>query len=473
MEEVMPRGNGRPPKSSSDQKSLTTGLPPQNLDAERMLLGCVLRDNMVLNELVRMIKVEHFYSDRHQKIYQAMTALTELSKPIDPVTLAEQLNSLGLLVEVGGAPTLIELYQQTLSSANWRHYADVVYEKAVVRNLIHISNDILRDAYEGTSSADDLLQEAERQIMDIASSRSTSETVDIKTALDLAFKRLSDRQRRDGSWTLGVPSGFTDLDQLTNGFQDSELIILAARPSMGKTSLAMNIVEHAAVEHKCTTLFVSLEMSMLELAERLLCSRARVNLQFLRKGRLSGDDTSNMIRAGDELGSAPIFIDDTPGQTMLRIAGTARRLKRSHNLRMVVIDYLQLIEAEDRSSSRQEQISLISRRLKMLAKDLHIPVMALSQLNRSAEQREGHKPRMSDLRESGSIEQDADVVMLLHRPDMYDREEKPNEAEIIIAKQRNGPVGDLRLTFKKELTRFENFAADIPVIDVNTGRPDY
>lgn len=469
----MARGNGRSKRIGEATPLLQGGLPPQNLDAERVLLGCVLRDNMVINELVRMIKVDHFYSDKHQKIYQAMVSLSELSKPIDPVTLGERLNSGGLLVEVGGAPTLIDLYQQTLSSANWRHYADVVYEKAVVRNLIHVSNDILRDAYEGTSSADDLLAEAERQIMDIASSRSTSETVDIKTALDLAFKRLSDRQRRDGSWTLGVPSGFTDLDQLTNGFQESELIILAARPSMGKTSLAMNVVEHAAVDHKCSTLFVSLEMSMLELAERLLCSRARVNLQFLRKGRLSGDDTSNMIRAGDELGNAPIFIDDTPGQTMLRIAGTARRLKRSHGLRMIVIDYLQLIEAEDRNASRQEQISQISRRLKMLAKDLSVPVIALSQLNRSAEQREGHRPRMSDLRESGSIEQDADVVMLLHRPDMYDRNERPNEAEIIIAKQRNGPVGDLKLTFKKELTRFENFAPDIPAIDAGTGPTDY
>jgi replicative DNA helicase len=440
-------------------------LPPQNLDAERMLLGCVLRDNVVLHDLVRLIQTEHFYSDRHQKIFKAMLALTETGRPVDPVTLGEQLKQEGVLVEVGGAPAIVDLVQQTLTAANWRHYADVVYEKAVVRNLIRVSNDIARDAYEGTSSADDLLEQAERKIMDIASSRSTGETVDIGTALQLAFARLSDRQNRDGEWTLGVPSGFADLDQLTNGFQNSELIILAARPSMGKTSLAMNVVEHASVEHKCSCLFVSLEMSKLELAERLLCSRAQVNLQFLRKGRLNKEDLARLIQAGDELGTAPIYIDDTPGQTMLRIAGTARRLKMQHGLKMVVIDYLQLIESEDRNTSRHEQISQISRRLKTLARDLEVPVIALSQLNRSAEQREGHRPRMSDLRESGSIEQDADVVMLLHRDDAYERNTNPNEADLIIAKQRNGPVGDIKMTFLRELTRFTNYTPNMPTVD--------
>ncbi|MBX9653243.1 replicative DNA helicase [bacterium] len=463
----MATSNGKSRRRPQPTENLfPQGLPPQNLDAERMLLGCVLRDNMVINDLVRLLKSDYFYSDKHQKIFKAMTDLSELGVPIDPVTLGEQLNKSGVLVEIGGAPTIVELYQQTLTAANWRHYSDVVYQKAIVRNLIRISNDILRDAYEGVSSSDDLLQDAERKIMDIASNRSTGETVDIGTALQAAFARLSDRQTRDGAWTTGVPTGFTDLDQLTNGFQESELIILAARPSMGKTSLAMNFAEHAAVDHKCPVLFVSLEMSMLELAERLLCSRAGVNLQFVRKGRLSKEDTMRLIQTGDELGSAPIYIDDQPGQTMMRIAGTARRIKMQYGLRMIVIDYLQLIESEDRNASRQEQISTISRRLKTLARDLKVPIISLSQLNRSAEQREGHRPRMSDLRESGSIEQDADVVMLLHRDDAYDSSNNPNTADLIIAKQRNGPIGDIRMTFLKELTRFTNYAPNIPSIDM-------
>lgn len=445
------------------------GLPPQNLDAERMVLGCVLRDNAVLHDLVRLLSPEHFYSDKHQKIYKGMLSLSESGEPIDPVQLGERLAKEGTLLDVGGAPTLVELVQQTLTAAHWRHYAEIVYEKAVVRNLIRVSNDILRDAYEGTNSADILLQDAERRVMDIASSRSSGDVVPFEKLMNAVFSRLSDR---DGSSTIGIPTGFHDLNELTNGFQDSELIILAARPAMGKTSLAMNFVEHAAVDEKHPVLFCSLEMSNMELGERLLCSRAGVNLKLARKGRMPHDDTQRMVSAVDELGSSPIFIDDTPGQTMLRIAGTARRIKIKHGLRMIVIDYLQLIESEDKVASRQEQISQISRRLKMLARDLKVPVIALSQLNRAAEAREGHRPRMSDLRESGSIEQDADVVMLLHRDDAYTPGERPNEADLIIAKQRNGPVGEIKLTFRKELTRFESYTPEIPGFN-GSAPPEY
>lgn len=450
---------------------LAGSLPPQNLDAERMLLGCVLRDPLVMADLVRSIRPEHFYSDKHQKIFQGMVELFEQGVVIDPVTLGERLSARGTLVEVG-APAIAEIYNQTLTAANFRHYAKLVQEKFVVRNLIHVGNEILRDAYEGTGDADELLSEAEKKIFAIASSRTAGDAVDLGQVLQVAFKRLAERQSKDGQWTGGVPSGFDDLDQLTNGFQDGELIILAARPSVGKTSLAMNFVEHAAVDHKMSVLFISLEMSRLELAERLLCSRAQVNLHFLRKGRLSSDDTRKLIETGDELGSAPIYIDDTAGQTMLRIAGTARRLKArtdKDGLKMIVIDYLQLVEGDERLTSRYEQITQISRRLKNLARDVGVPVIALSQLNRGAESREGHRPRMSDLRESGSIEQDADVVLLLHRDDAYDPSDNPGEADLIIAKQRNGPVGEIKLTFQRELTRFRNHAPEIAVFDAATG----
>jgi replicative DNA helicase len=469
--------NGAPtPRRKRPEKPLDVllagGLPPQNLDAERMLLGCVLRDPFVLADLVRLIREDHFYSDKHKKIYRAMTELFDKSAVVDPVALGEQLQRNGELVDVG-ADLIAEIYEQTLTAANYAYYANLVLDKAVVRDLIRVGNEILRDAYESTAPADDLLAGAETKIFSIASSRSAGDAVEIGAVLQLAFKRLSERQSKDGQWTGGVPSGFADLDNYTNGFQDGELIVLAARPSIGKTSLAMNFVEHAAVDHKMPVLFISLEMSRLELAERLLCSRAGVNLQFLRKGRLSSDDTRRLIQGGDELGSAPIYIDDTAAQTMLRIAGTARRLKQKkgpgEGLRMIVVDYLQLIEGEDRQASRHEQISQISRRLKNLAKDVGVPVVALSQLNRGPEAREGHRPRMSDLRESGSIEQDADVVLLLHRDDAYDPTQNPGEADLIIAKQRNGPVGDVKLTFQKELTRFRDYAPNIPAFDAAAG----
>ena len=451
---------------TSTRQLLAEGLPPQNLDAERSVLGAILRDNACMTEIVHRLQVDHFYSAAHQKIYQTMLEMFEEAKPIDCVTLGEELSKKGgatgsWLREIGGAPTILEIYEEILTAANVEYYTQIVHEKAVLRSLIHTSTEILRSAYESTTTAEELLTEAERSIFAILQSKATGDATEIRKVLSLAFDRISERQSQDGATVGGIPSGFVDLDELTNGWQDSELIILAARPSMGKTALALNLVEYAAVECQKPSLFVSLEMSQLELAERLLCARAQVNGHLLRRGRLGAEDMQKLIHAGEELSSAPLFIDDTPGLTMLRISATARRLKLRQDLRMIIIDYLQLIEPEDRSVGRVDQIGTISRRLKALARDLKVPVIALSQLNRGVESREGHRPRVSDLRESGSIEQDADVVALLHRPDAYDSEDHPGEAELIIAKQRNGPVGDVRMTFRKELTRFENFHAEM------------
>lgn len=455
---------GRTPRANdgkSTRELLEGTLPPQNLEAERAILGSVLRDNLCLTDIVNQIAVDHFYSDAHQKIFKTMLEMFEEAKAIDPLTLGEALARNGWLKEIGGAPWIANLFEETFTAANVQYYVQIVYEKAVLRNLIHASTEILRDAYESSGPADELLAEAEKRIFKILERRISGDAQDLRSVLGRVFDRISDRKRNDGGGVGGVPTGFFDLDEMTNGWQPSELIIVAARPSMGKTALALNMTEAAAVDHEKPVLFVSLEMSELELAERLLCSRSAVNSHLLRKGRLGSDDMEKLIHAGEELSGAPLYIDDTPGQTMLRISATARRLKMRVGLDLIVIDYLQLIEADDKSVSRQEQISTISRRLKNLARELEVPVIALSQLNRAAENREGHRPRTSDLRESGSIEQDADVVALLHRPDFYDPQDSPGEAELIIAKQRNGPVGDVKLVFQKETTRFRDYHAEM------------
>jgi len=439
---------------------LAKGVPPQNLDAERMVLGGVLRNNDCLTDLVRKLRPEHFYDPRHQKIFTTIVAMFDDGRPIDSVTLTEELRKKKLLKEVGGESLVLELFTETLTAANVMHHAEIVFEKAVLRRLIGTGTDLLREAYGSTSDADDLLAEAQKRVFALLEDRGGKDSTTIREVLSDVLTRISARQ--GGVHLGGVPAGFDDLDELTNGWQKSELIILAARPAVGKTSFALNMVDHAAVKHNIPTLVVSLEMSQTELAERMLCSRAEVNSHFVRRGRASKDDIRKLLAAHAELAGAPIFIDDQPGQTMLRIAAAARRLKLREKLGLVIVDYLQLIEPDDKRANRVEQIGAISRRLKMLARELDVPVIALSQLNRAVESREGHRPRMADLRESGSIEQDADVVVLLHREDAFDPDsEKKGQAEVILAKQRNGPVGDITLTFRKELTRFENFRSEI------------
>lgn len=441
-------------------------LPPQSRDAEKGVLGSVLRDNVVLSDILNIIRPENFYFDAHQKIFQAIIDLYQEGKPVDLVILFEVLKSRQQIEDVGGAPYLAELWEAAPTAANAEYYSRIVRDKAVVRNLIHTNTELLRDAYDGVMSADELLGQAERKILEIAEKGTTGETKTLGEALTEAFDRLDAKAGKGNLAISGIPTGFIDLDEMTAGLHNNELVIVAARPSVGKTAFALNIVRHVVVEEKVPVFFVSLEQAKVELAERLLCCQSRVDSHKVRKGHLSSDDIQKLIVANDQLrgnskeGLVKLLIDDAPSQTMLRIGANARRLKLRHDIRLVVIDYLQLIEPENRRDPRQEQVAQISRRLKFLARELKIPVIALAQVNRASEDRQDHKPRLSDLRESGSIEQDADTVVMLHRPGKFGGEED-NMLEVIISKQRNGPTGELNLTWVSKYMRFENYAGDV------------
>ena len=444
----------------------TTGaerLPPQSREAERSVLGSMLRDNSVISVVVQLLRTEDFYADAHQKIYQAVVSLHDKSgQPVDVVLLAEELKQRGQIEDVGSYTYLAELWDAAPTAANAEYYAKIVRDRALVRNLIHAGTEILRDAYEQAQPADELLEQAERKILDVAQMGIMGQTFTLEEALAEAYDRIDTRNTGEQMSISGLSTGYTDLNEITAGLQNSELVIVAARPSVGKTAFALNITRNIVVEEGHPVFFVSLEQSRIELAERLLCCQARVDSHKLRKGSLNSDDMEKLIEAGGVLRGAKLFIDDTPGQGMLRIAANARRLKLRHHLKLVVIDYLQLIEPDNRRDPRQEQVAQISRRLKFLARELQIPVVALAQVNRSSEDRQDHRPRLADLRESGSIEQDADTVMLLHRPDRYEPGQNEGVVEVIIGKQRNGPTGDITLAYIKQYMRFDNFSPGTP-----------
>ncbi len=435
-------------------------LPPHNREAERSVLGAMLHENSVIAEVINIVRAEEFYVFAHQKIFEGIATLyVDRGKPADAVTLADYLNEKQLIEDVGGYAYLIELWDAAPAAANAEYYARIVRDKAIVRSLIHACTEIHKDAQDQVQPADELLDAAERRIFDIAQMGLTGHTVTLQQALNEAFDRIDARKMHDLP-TSGLPSGYVDLDNLTAGLQNSELIIVAARPSVGKTSFALNVIRHIAIEEKQPVLFVSLEQSRIELAERLLCCQARVDSHRLRKGQLDSSDMDKLTAASEELRQSKLFLDDSPGQNMLRIAANTRRLRLRNDIKLVVIDYLQLIDPDNRRDSRQEQVAAISRRLKFLARELEIPVIALAQVNRSSEDRQDHRPRLSDLRESGAIEQDADVVMLLHRPELHEPGQHEGIVEVIVAKQRNGPTGEITLMYVKQFMRFENFAVE-------------
>jgi len=439
-------------------------LPPQNLDAERGVLGSVLLFNEAIDEIGEMLKADHFYHDSHHKIFAAIHDLYENNiRGIDAVTLAEELEKRGELEDVGGAAYIIEILDSVPHAAHVRYYANIVREKWTQRRLINACTDILSDCYDNPESVEDLLQTAERRVFSIVEDQEDTSSFAIGDILMDAFDRIDERMNSDGS-TSGITTGFSDLDHQTTGLQPTELIILAARPSMGKTAFVCNIAEAVArIADKGVMLF-SLEQSNLELAERFLCITAKVNGHDLRTGNLSPEQRDQLAAASDELHNLPLFIDDKPARTMSQISAISRRQHRKSPLGVIIIDYLQLIEPEEKSIPREQQIASISRRLKFLAKELRVPVIALSQLNRGVELREDKRPRLADLRESGSIEQDADKVMFLHRPDAYDPTDRPGEAEVVIAKHRSGPTGIVKLTWRGEFMRFENYS---PVPDTD------
>ncbi len=418
-----------------------------------------------------------FYREAHRMLYRAMTALTERGDVIDPVTLRDELLKRGDLDRAGGMEYMGSLIDVVPTAANVEYHARIVRDKALLRRLIEAATAIVQDSYEGRALPSEVLDEAEHRIFQVAQLRRSEEFIRLKELIWPTMERIEQLQSGHGAVT-GVATGFTDLDRLTAGFQRADLVIVAARPSMGKTAFILNVVQHAAIEHNIGVGIFSLEMSKDQLVQRLLCSEGLVDAQRLRRGQLKDDDYPKLARAAGLLGTAPIWIDDSAAVTPLAMRSKARRLKAEHNIGMLVVDYLQLMQGPMDAESRQQEISYISRGLKALAKELDIPVVALSQLSRAPEQRGGEhrRPQLSDLRESGAIEQDADVVCFIYRQEFYDGpvDPKTNEsieglAELTVGKQRNGPTGTVKLFFKKEYTRFDNYSPREAPAEVTRG----
>ncbi|HEU4774445.1 MAG TPA: replicative DNA helicase [Lysobacter sp.] len=451
-------------ESRADQRLDQLRVPPQSIEAEQAVLGGLMLAPDAYDTVGDSLGEHDFYRRDHQLIFRAIRELAEKSKPFDAVTLGEWFESMGESEQVAGGAYLIELASTTPSAANIKAYAEIVRDKAVLRKLIEVGTTIVNDGFqpEGRESSE-ILSAAEQQVFAIAEAgaRGRTDFTAINTALSEAFDVLQTRYAAGGSVT-GLSTGYTELDEMTAGLQPTDLLILAARPAMGKTTLALNIAEYAAIKSKKAVAVFSMEMSASQLALRLISSNGRVNAQRLRSGQLEDEDWSRVSSAIRMLKESKIFIDDTPGLSPDALRAKARRLKREHDLGLVVVDYLQLMAVPGNTENRATEISEISRSLKHLAKELNVPVIALSQLNRSLETRADKRPVMADLRESGAIEQDADVIMFIYRDDYYNKENSPDKglAEIIIGKQRNGPTGSIKLKFFGEYTRFDNLSHD-------------
>jgi replicative DNA helicase len=442
--------------------------PPYSEDAEQAVLGAMLIDGDAIMRAAEHVDDTMFYREGHRRIFRSMVAITERGAVVDPLTLADELGRRGELEASGGKDYVAYLVDAVPTAANVEYHAKIVREKALLRRLIEVSTSIVTDAFEGRSTAAELLDEAEQKIFQVSQAQGTGGFTRIKELLWPAMERI-EAVSREGRSVTGVPSGFRDLDEMTSGFQPADLVIVAARPSMGKTAFTLNIAQHVAIEAQKSVAFFSLEMSKDSLVQRMLTSEARIDAQTLRKGRLRDDDFPRLARAAGILSHAPVFIDDTPGITLLEMRSKSRRLKSDSGLDLIIVDYLQLMTGPS-AENRQQEVSQISRGLKGLAKELSVPVIALSQLSRAPEQRSGDekgRPQLSDLRESGAIEQDADLIMFIFRQEVYaERDETgrlkdpsvEGRAEIIIGKQRNGPIGNVPLFFQKHYTRFENFS---------------
>jgi replicative DNA helicase len=448
---------------NSEKDPSLHNVPPQSIEAEESIFSAILLNNKTLLEIVEILAIEDFYKPAHQKIFAAILDLFNDDEPIDLVTLNNRLKEKGNLESIGGASYLASLLDTAPIAVNAEHYARIIHDKASLRRLIEESNAIVKRCFEEQGATDDILDFAESAIFKITEDKIKQSFEPLSTLIDQNINTLEDRQGTKAMLT-GVSTGFTKLDSLTSGLQKSDLIILAGRPSMGKTAFALNIARNAAIEANVPTAVFSLEMSKEQLSLRILCSEARVDSSRLRSGFFSRDDWSRLTEAAGVLTEAPIFIDDTPDASALEIRAKARRLKMNNGLGLIIIDYLQLMRSHSSFDRRDLEISEMSRSLKILAKELGVPVVALSQLNRKLEERSDKRPQLSDLRESGAIEQDADVVAFIYRDEVYNKDENnPHKgmAEIIIAKQRNGPVGMAPLTFINKYTRFENPATGI------------
>ncbi|NIA06058.1 MAG: replicative DNA helicase [Actinobacteria bacterium] len=445
--------------AASSSKNIATAtaerLLPQSLDAERSALGSMILDRDEIGEVVQIIGRDAFFSADHQTIFDVIVDLYDQDQPLDLVLLREELTRRGQLDRIGGVSYLVTVVESVPDSSNAVYYARIVRDLSLLRMLISASSQIVSRAYQGREDPEELLEEAEKLIFEITGMKVSGQAVVLKELLHQTFKQI---EQYDGTRVTGLTTSFPKLDDMLGGLQRGDMIILAARPSMGKSALALNIAEHIAADNHLPVAFFSVEMSAQQLTQRILCSYGKIDSQKLRRGSLDAQEHRDLAQAAQELESAPLFIDDSPGLSVLQLRAKARRLKLKHDIQCIVVDYLQLLSPSigtgRRSENRQQEIAEMSRGLKALARELDIPVIALSQLNRSPEQREGGKPRMSDLRESGAIEQDADVVLLLHRECVYNDQAPKEQAELDVAKQRNGPTGAVQLTWNAACTRF-------------------
>jgi replicative DNA helicase len=446
------------PSAFADRK------PPFSLEAEVSVLGGMLLDTDAVARAIETLDDTMFYREGHRRLFRAIARMWERGEVVDVVTLSEALKNSGDFEAAGGTAYLAQLLDAVPTAANLEYHARIVREKAVLRRLIEAATTIIQDTFEAQGEVDQVLDQAEQRIFQIAQTHERKGFVWIKEILWPTFEKIEQLQANNSSVT-GVPTGFHDLDEMTAGFQSGDLVIVAARPSMGKTAFTLNIAQHAAITAKQPVAFFSLEMSNEQLVQRVLCAEARVDASRLRRGRLMDDEYARLATAAGYLNTAPIYIDDTPGISVLEMRAKARRLKSDRaDLSLIIVDYLQLMTGGSRSENRQQEVSEISRGLKALAKELEVPVVALSQLSRAVESRPDKRPMMSDLRESGAIEQDADFIMFLYRPEYYlgpvdkDGNSLEGRAEVIIGKQRNGSTGTVQLMFHKEFTRFESYS---------------
>jgi replicative DNA helicase len=432
--------------------------PPADNDAEQSVLGSMLLSKDAIADVVEAVRGTDFYRPVHETIFEVMIDLYGRGEPVDPITTTAELQRRGELARIGGAPYLHTLSAGVPIAANAGYYAEIVREKAILRRLVEAGTRIAQLGYAGEGQVDDVVDRAQAEVYGVTDRRSSEDYAPLSAIMESTLDEIEAINNRDGEM-IGVPTGFADLDELTNGLHPGQMVIVAARPAMGKSTLGLDLCRSASIRHNMTSVIFSLEMTRNEITMRLLSAEAKIPLNHMRNGNMNDDDWTRLARKMGEVSSSPLFIDDSPNMTMMEIRAKARRLKQRHDLRLIVIDYMQLMTSGKKVESRQLEVSEFSRQIKLLAKELEIPVVALSQLNRGPEQRSDKRPMMSDLRESGSLEQDADMVILLHREDVYEREStRPGEADLIVAKHRNGPTRDLTVAFQGHYSRFVDMA---------------
>ena len=449
-----PAGSGRAERSSGDLDRT----PPQDVAAEQSVLGGMLLSKDAIADVVEELKPADFYRPAHETIYDAILDLYGRGEPADAVTVAAELTRRGELGRVGGAPYLHTLLQSVPTAANAGYYARIVREQAILRRLVEAGTRIAQLGYAGDGAVDEIVDRAQAEVYAVTERRTRDDYLPLSQIMEATLDEIEAIDSRSGE-LVGVPTGFTDLDQLTNGLHPGQMVVVAARPGLGKSTFGLDVARSAAIHHQLPTVIFSLEMSRTEIAMRLLSAESRIHLHHLRTGGMSEDDWNRLARRMGEVSAAPLFIDDSPNLSMMEVRAKCRRLKQRNDLRLVVVDYLQLMSMGRRYENRQQEVSEMSRALKLLAKELEVPVIAISQLNRGAEQRTDKRPQLADLRESGSIEQDADLVILLHREDAYERESpRAGEADFIVAKHRNGPVDTITVAFQGHYSRFVDMA---------------